>query len=64
MKKSVIILLLLTGFICLFFQHQIEGANGMYLKTIGIVLTMFSVYKLSTQIDSKKEENDSGNFKF
>ena len=36
----------------------------MYLKTIGIVLTMFSVYKLSTQIDSKKEENDSGNFKF
>ena len=63
MKKSVVILLLILGVVCLFFQHQVTDIYGVYLKTIGIVLTMFSVYKLASGVTSKKEE-DSGNFKF
>jgi len=63
MKKGVIILLLVLGIICLFFQYKMVGANGVYLKTIGIMLTMFCVYKLASQVTSKENE-DSGNFKF
>lgn len=63
MKKGVVILLLIIGLACLFFQHKVGGVYGVYLKTISIVLIMFSVYKISSNIGSK-EEKDSGNFKF
>ena len=63
MKKSIVVLLLILGVVCMFFQHQMTGEYAMYLKTVGILLTMFSVYKLASKVSSKKEE-DSGNFKF
>lgn len=64
MNKGVIIFLLVVGVVCMFFQHQITGEYALYIKTLGILLTMFSVYKLSSKVTSKKEDKDSGNFKF
>jgi len=63
MKKGLVILLFVIGLVCLFFQHKVGAVNGVYLKTLGIVLIMFSVYKISSTVTSK-EKKDSGNFKF
>lgn len=64
MKKWAIILLLILGFVCMFFPYQVLGVNEMYIKTAGILLTMFSVYRLSSIVSSKEEGEDSSNFKF
>lgn len=65
MKQGILIILLIVGIICLFFNHQILKVYNEYLKIIGIVLVMFSVYKLSSKVSSRsKNEQDSGNFKF
>jgi len=63
MKRGLVILLLLIGVICLFYQNKAIGVNAVYLKTVGIVLVMFSVYKGASKVTSKTDDK-SGNFKF
>lgn len=64
MKKNIFILLLAIGFVGVFYPYKVLGFNEVYLKTAGIVLTMFSVYKLSSKVTSKNDNEDTGNFKF
>ncbi len=62
-KKIVVFILLVLGLICLFTPFRV-GVPGHYLKILGLVLVMFTLYMVSSKLTSKNvNENRNENLK-
>ncbi len=60
--KSWKYITLLLGIILVFFGDSF-GEIGEYLKIVGIVLLMYTLYRISSGLTSKNKNSDSDNLR-
>ena len=59
MKKLIIPLLIIAGFLAIY--EQTKEKPNLYISCVAFVVLMFSIMQLSRKVKSKNDQNDNEN---
>ena len=63
-KKTIYFILVILGVIILFYGRKTNETSSAYLSVLGLVILMFSLYKISTswvkkdKLDDEKDKSE------